>query len=113
MLWLFIGRSTPSVNIRITRRPSWCWSAVIATLTAFQSGVGPGSCNSVLRISISSLVLLVKSRGSSWMRFAKLPMRALSAGSSWPTNCSAADRTSVKLLIMLPLRSSISTIVIG
>ena len=43
----------------------------------------------------------------------KLPIRALSPGSSWDTNCSAADRTRRKLLIMLPLRSSMSTMVIG
>ena len=50
MLWLFIGWSMPSVNMRMTRRPSWCCSAVIATLTAFQSGVGPASWSSVRRI---------------------------------------------------------------
>ena len=47
------------------------------------------------------------------MRAAKLPMRALSAGSSRFTNASAAASTRRKFARMLPLRSSITTIVIG
>ena len=46
--------SMPSVKTSTTRRPSTCSSAVIPTLTAFHSGVGPSSCSSVCRICCSS-----------------------------------------------------------
>src|SRR5260221_258749 len=47
------------------------------------------------------------------MRFEKLPMRALSAGSMAITNASAACATNVKFARMLPLRSRSSTTVMG
>src|SRR5216117_1946166 len=109
----FIGMSTPSVKTSTTRRPCWCSSAVMPTFTAFHSGVGPSGCSSVRRILISSSWSDVKSRGSTWMRVAKLPMRALSAGSIALTNSSAACSTSSKFARMLPLRSSSTTTVIG
>src|SRR5499427_1917268 len=55
----------------------------------------------------------VKSGGSIWMRFEKLPMRALSAGDISVTNASAAFSTRPKFRRMLPLRSSSITTVIG
>src|SRR5512137_162844 len=61
----------------------------------------------------SSSLSLVNVRGSTWMRYEKLPMRALSAGSKRVTNCSAASWTRRKLSTMLPLRSSIITTMIG
>ena len=47
------------------------------------------------------------------MYFAKLPIRALSPGSIWATNASAACSSSSKLAFMLPLRSSSMIRVIG
>ena len=85
----------------------------MATLAAFQNGVGPSGWSSDRRMSMSFLRSLVNSSGSTWMRVAKLPMRALSAGSSRLTNSSAPAATRLKLSFMLPLRSSITTTVMG
>ena len=62
---------------------------------------------------MSFLRSLVNSSGSIWILVAKLPMRALSAGSRRLTNSSAPAETSLKLSFMLPLRSSITTTVMG
>jgi hypothetical protein len=85
----------------------------MATLTAFHNGVGPGSCSSVRRMSSISPLSMVNSRGSTWTRNAKLPIRALSAGISRSMNAWAARRTSRKFSRMLTLRSSIITTVMG
>ena len=85
----------------------------MATFAAFQSGVGPSGCSSLRRISISVLRSLVNSSGSTWILVAKLPMRALSAGSSRLTNSSAPSATRLKLSFMLPLRSSMTTTLRG
>ena len=42
MLWLFIGRSIPSVNMRMTRRPSWCCSAVMRDVDRVPERRRPG-----------------------------------------------------------------------